>query len=191
MLPSELLSQLLGNHLSPTDLVLTPNLIAVALTPSDPNALCPVCSQPSDHVHSRYRSILADLPICGRQLALNLSLRRFFCLNAGCPRHIFCERFPALAATYARSTTRVAHLHRALGFALGGEPGSRLAAELAVPTSADTILRRVKTMPAEPETRYRFVGIDDFALRKGQTYGRILVDLERGTGSRDGTVSKR
>jgi len=46
-------------------------------------------------------------------------------------------------------------------------------------------------MPAEPETRYRFVGIDDFALRKGQTYGRILVDLERGTGSRDGTVSKR
>ena len=180
MLPSDLLSQLLGTHLSPTDLVLPPNLIAIALTPSDPNALCPVCGQPSDHVHSRYRRILADLPICGRQLALILSLRRFFCLNAGCPRHIFCERLPALAAAYARSTTRVAHLHRTLGFALGGEPGSRLAAELAVPTSADTILRRVKTTPAEPETSYRFVGIDDFALRKGQTYGTILVDLERG-----------
>ena len=74
----------------------------------------------------------------------------------------------------------MAHLHRTLGFALGGEPGSRLAAELAVPTSADTILRRVKATPAEPETSYRFVGIDDFALRKGQTYGTILVDLERG-----------
>ncbi len=31
MLPSHLLSQLIGTHLSPTDLVLTPNLIAVAL----------------------------------------------------------------------------------------------------------------------------------------------------------------
>ena len=180
MLPSHLLPQLLGTHLSPTDLVLTPNLIAIALTPSDPNALCPVCAQPSDHVHSRYRRILADLPISGRQLALILSLRRLFCLNAGCPRHIFCERLPALAAAHARSTTRLAHLHRTLGLALGGEPGSRLAAELAVPTSADTILRRVKATPAEPETTYRFVGIDDFALRKGQTYGTILVDLERG-----------
>ncbi|MBP3957834.1 transposase [Gemmata sp. G18] len=67
-------------------------------------------------------------------------------------------------------------------FALGGEPGSRLAAELAVPISGDTILRRVKAVPAEHETSYRFVGIDDFALRKGHTYGTILVDLQRGRG---------
>jgi len=32
MLPSDMFSQLLGTPLSPTDLVLTPNLIAVALT---------------------------------------------------------------------------------------------------------------------------------------------------------------
>jgi hypothetical protein len=71
-------------------------------------------------------------------------------------------------------------LHRAIGFVGGGEPGSRLAAHLAAPVSADTILRRVNTASPEAEPVYRYVGLDDFALRKGQKYGTIIIDLERG-----------
>jgi hypothetical protein len=74
MLPSDLLSQLIGASLSPTDLVFTPNRIAVALTSHARTASCPFCGQLSDRVHSHYRRVLADLPLCGRQFVLVLRL---------------------------------------------------------------------------------------------------------------------
>lgn len=70
--------------------------------------------------------------------------------------------------------------HRVIGFALGGEAGSRLAEHLDMPTSPDTLLRRVKNAPDEPAPPPRYIGIDDWALRKGQRYGTLVVDLERG-----------
>lgn len=65
--------------------------------------------------------------------------------------------------------------------ALGGEAGARLAGELGLAVSPETLLRRVGGLDdAEPAAPVRYIGIDDWAWRKGRSYGTIVVDLERG-----------
>jgi transposase len=162
------------------DLVVT-STVAVALVASTaPAADCPRCGNPTSRLHSRYRRTVADLPCQDRPVALRLMVRRFRCSRSDCPQVVFCERLPGLLDAHARSTTRLVGAHRAIGFALGGEAGRRLADRLNMLTSGDTLLRRVKQAPDEPAPSPRYVGIDDWALRKGQRYGTIVTDLERG-----------
>jgi transposase len=109
-----------------------------------------------------------------------MTVRRFRCHWSECPRRIFAEPLGGFAAPYARTTTRLAQSHLAVGSALGGEAGARLAERVAMPTSPDTLLRRVKRAGVRPSEPPRFVGIDDWAWCKGQRYGTIVVDLQTG-----------
>jgi len=110
---------------------------------------------------------------------VQISVRRFICVEAECPRRIFAERLSGFAAAHARTTSRLTQTHRSVGCALGGEAGSRLTVHLAISTSPDTLLRRVKQLTESSAPPLRFVGLDDWAWRKGRRYGTIVVDLER------------
>ena len=82
-----------------------------------------------------------------------------------------------MVAPFARRTVRLVQTQAAIGLVLGGEAGARLAQQQGMPVSPDTLLRLVRQLPLPTRETPRILAVDDWAKRKGKSYGTILVDL--------------
>src|SRR5437773_4285509 len=143
LLPDATLLRLAAWHVDETAAQIT---LRVQSTQS--SAPCPLCATLARRIHSDDGRTLADLPWAQYRVSLQLRVRKWFCRNRACPRRIFTERLPTVAAPWARRTLRLAQRLVALGMALGGKAGVRLGHAWDLAVSRNTLLRLLRRQPA-------------------------------------------
>ena len=153
------------------------NSFIIYILSKNKKSLCPNCEESSLKVHSYYTRKFADLPAFGKYSKIVLRARKFYCDTLECPLKIFTERYPAHFKPYQRRTERLHNKLLNIALESGGKSAERICDQLSIPVSDTTLLRIIEKTELPSNNSVIALGVDDWAIKKRERYGSILVDL--------------
>ena len=144
-------------------------------------AKCPICGKRSHSVHSHYERHLLTLPMYDKAMHITFVARRFRCRNPNCECNRFAEQPSDLVSRYCRRTTNLNQRLTKMSVQMSAMRCEAISRMIKAPISASTSLRLVRSIDTTPDrASVKNICIDDFAFRKGMTYGSIIVDADTG-----------
>ncbi len=171
------LTEFFPDYIRVTGTIVSDDCVSISIKSQTHTCACPLCGQISHRYHSTYVRSIQDLPILGKQTRLKITAYRYYCENDKCEQKVFAEELGGFAGSYRRMTERLEALVSAVALNTSCEGASMICKQMGIAISGDTLIK-ILLRNAEKVTPVcvSLVGVDDWAYRKGHTYGTIICD---------------
>jgi transposase len=145
------------------------------------SAKCPVCGQESEKQHSFHAPrLVCDLPILGKSVLLEISTMMYYCTNQECDVVMFTEYLKDFIGIRSKWTERCESFIMSVALNTSCEAASMICKKSGISISGDTIIRMLLRNTSEMPYTGKSIGVDDWAYRKGQSYGTLICDVQTG-----------
>lgn len=141
------------------------------------NCKCPNCGVISNDYHATYTRVIQDTPIHNTETWLNVSAYEFECKNKDCHVKTFVEELPFARRNKVKTDALIQFI-LSISMFLSSSCASLILSFMGVKISADSISDIIKNVKIVDNPDVEEVGIDDVAIRKGQTYATAIYDLK-------------
>lgn len=160
------------------DICQTDHEIQIKIIAYSKDCICLKCGAISTHRHGIYERKIQDLLVLGKTTWLLINAYEYQCDNPDCEAVTFSETVNGFLKHYRRMTERCADFICSLAMETSCERCSRICKAMNLKVSGDTVIRLLTKQYTLQETAKcgSVIGVDDFAFKKRNTYGTIIVD---------------
>ena len=140
-------------------------------------ALCPMYGEISRSYHSTYKRKVENLPLLGKNVFISVTAYRYYCENVNCTQKVFAEELEGFAGWFRRKTERLENLITSIALNTNCEGCSRICKAMGINVSGDYLINTLKKrFSGQVHECSETIGVDDWAYKKGHTYGTVICD---------------
>lgn len=169
--------KILGDQYIVYDWVEDDDSITIFAKSQTPSSTCPDCGSISHDKHATYHRTIQMVPIRLKTTYVDINAYKYNCDKPECSRKTFMEPL-SFASFYQTRSDELTSLILAVSLFLSNEGASNVLGLIGIKVSNDTIKRIYDRIVIEDDVDIETVGIDDVAIRKGQTYATAVYDMK-------------
>ena len=138
---------------------------------------CPKCYSTTEQLHNTYNPRIQIMPINMKGTYANDKCYKYNCTNKDCEQKVIMDDLVFVSPSQVKSDDLICTILGISAF-LSNEGASKVLKLLGIKCSNDTIKRLYDHLIIEDDPDITEIGVDDVAIRKGQTYATAIYDMK-------------